>query len=68
MGIKISPLFAQSVMDSLFGPDGNVEVFMDDIAYFYHRFLPETFGSLTQRPPCLSLEKKFINMSKCTLC
>jgi len=34
MGIKIAPLFAQSVMDSLFGHVDYVEVFMDDIAVF----------------------------------
>ena len=34
MGIKIDPSFAQSVMDSLFGQHYNVEVFMDDIAFF----------------------------------
>ena len=34
MGIKIAPSFAQSVMDSLFGQNVYVEVFMDDIAIF----------------------------------
>ena len=34
MGIKIAPSFAQSVMDSLYGHDNHIEVFMDDIAVF----------------------------------
>jgi len=66
MGIKIAPSFAQSVMDSLFGQDVNVEVFMDDIAIFTTGSFEKHLEALRDVLSVLSSENFRINKSKCT--
>jgi len=66
MGIKTSPSFAQSVMDSLFGLDGNVEDFMDDIAIFTNVFFKQHLVDLHKVLLVLSNENLRVNKAKCT--
>jgi len=66
MGNKIAPSFAQSVMNSLFGPDGNIEVFMDDIAIFTNGNFQIHLEALCDVLLRLSRENFRINKSKCT--
>jgi len=66
MGIKITPSFAQSVIDSVFGPDGNIEVFMDDIAIFTNGNLQIHLVALRDVLLRLSRENFRIDKSKCT--
>jgi len=66
MGIKIAPSFAQSIMDSLFGQDVNVEVFMDDIAIFTTGSFEKHLEALRDVLSVLSSENFRINKSKCT--
>jgi len=66
MGIKMSPSFAQSVMDSLFGLDGNVEVFMDDIAIFTNGSFEQHLDYLHKVLLVLSHVNLRVNKSKCT--
>ena len=66
MGIKIAPSFAISVMDSLCGPDGNIEVFMDDIAIFTNDNFQIHLVALRNVLLRLSRENFRINKSKCT--
>ena len=64
-GNKIAPSFAQSVMDSLFGQDVNVEVFMDDIAIFTTGSFEKHLEALRDVLSVLSSENFRINKSKC---
>jgi len=66
MGIKNSPSFAQSVMDSLFGLDGNIEVFMDDIAIFTNGSFKQHLVDLHKVLLVLSNENLRVNKAKCT--
>ena len=66
MGIKNSPSFAQSVMDSLFGLDGNIEVFMDDIAIFTNGNFQIHLVDLHKVLLVLSNENLRVNKAKCT--
>jgi len=66
MGIKIAPSFAQSVMDSLFGQNVNVEVFMDDIAIFSTGSFTSHLETLRSVLSILATENFRINRSKCT--
>jgi len=66
MGIKISPSFAQSVMDSLFGLDGNVEVFMDDIVIYTNGSFELHLEDLHKVLIVLSHENLLVNKSTCT--
>jgi len=66
MGIKISPSFSQSVMDSLFGLDGNIEVFMDDISIFTNGSFKQHLVDLHKVLLVLSNENLRVNKAKCT--
>jgi len=67
MEIKVAPSFAQLMMDSLFGQDVNVEVFMDDIAIFTTGSFEKHLIALRDVLSVLFSEKNFrINKSKCT--
>jgi len=54
-------------MDSLFGLDGNVEVFMDDIAIFTNGSLEQHLEDLHKVLLVLSYENLRVNKSKYTL-
>ena len=53
-------------MDALFGPDGNVEVFMDDIAIFITDSFHDHLEALHNILLVLSRENFCVNKAKCT--
>jgi len=66
MGIKIAPSFGQSIMDSLFGHEDLIEVFMDDIAVFTTGSFEAHLKRLRSVLSVLESENFRINVSKCT--